>query len=63
MDDELRFRHADYYLARGREANALYMRGGAGVLAGLQAFDAAWPHLLAGWHALAGRTDERASAG
>lgn len=60
--EEVRFRHAEHYLARGWEATALYLQGRPGVLAGLQAFDAIWPHLAAGWTALHERTDARTHA-
>jgi tetratricopeptide (TPR) repeat protein len=46
-------RHAAHYLERGAAAEALFLQGGEGVLAGLAAFDGIWPHLEAAWRRLA----------
>jgi hypothetical protein len=47
-------RHAWHFLPIGATANALYIQGGEGVLAGLRLFDAARPHLLAAWQRIIG---------
>lgn len=57
LPDEVRYRHAQHYLAVGANANSQYMRGGKDILAGLRAFDAAWPHLKAAWMWLKERAD------
>lgn len=60
-DPATRARHAWHYLARGAEANALFLEGGERVLPALRAFEAAWPHLRAAWGWMRTRAGARAA--
>jgi len=55
--DAARARHAHHYLARGRQADELYRKGGEHALEALRRFDVLWPHLQAAWEWMASRDD------
>jgi tetratricopeptide (TPR) repeat protein len=54
-------RHAEYYLAWGDQAQALYKQGGEQMLEALRRFDAAWPHLQAAFARMQARDDDPAA--
>lgn len=55
--------HAEYYLNILKDANALYMKGGKDLLAGLQRFDLEWENIETGqaWAAKYSESDQAAT--